>query len=239
MLANFDDYYDLLGVDPKAKLEEIQLAYRKTRSLYSPDSPAIYSMFSREEANQLLQLVDKAYQVLSQPQRRMEYDLQRAQGQRQDSFSEDGQDQAIYGLSGESSGEFSEHRSPISSQTNFPAQAIESSSAVQAESKDHGHTRFGPYRMDPEVENYICNEQNIDGQFLKTVREYKCVALDQIASVTKIGNHHLIAIEQNDFANLPPPVFTKAFVKQYAQLIGLDAQKCADSYAKSMQSKKP
>ncbi|MAF90061.1 MAG: hypothetical protein CL674_02225 [Bdellovibrionaceae bacterium] len=240
MSLNFDDYYDLLQVDTTASLEEIQRAYRKTKALYSPDSPALYSMFSKEEAQELVQVIETAYKTLSNPNLRAQYDQQRMSPQAEWEEASNVQDDAIYGLSGESSGDFSSISAANSPSTNFPGESPDLMSNVvepapqPASNQKLGTTRFGNYVLDPEVEEYIKSVELIDGPFLKTVREYKGISIDQIASITKIGGHHLAAIENNDFTQLPPVVFSKAFVKQYAQLVGLDPQKCSDSYADLM-----
>ncbi|MEC9283060.1 MAG: helix-turn-helix domain-containing protein [Bdellovibrionota bacterium] len=240
MSLNFDDYYDLLQVDPAASLEEIQRAYRKTKALYSPDSPALYSMFSKEEATELIHVIETAYKTLSSPNLRAEYDQQRMRPKGAWDQSSNVQDDAIYGLSGESSGDFSNMDSNPSQSVGFSGDSPDLMSNVVEPSPQPtsnqklGNTRFGNYVLDPEVEEYIQSVEVIDGPFLKTVREYKGVSIDQIASITKIGGHHLAAIENNDFSQLPPVVFSKAFVKQYAQLVGLDPQKCSDAYAEMM-----
>lgn len=240
MSLNFDDYYDLLQVDSTASLEEIQRAYRKTKALYSPDSPALYSMFSKEEATELIHVIETAYKTLSNPNSRAEYDQKRSQPQGDWENSASVQDDAIYGLSGESSGDFSSMAPAPSTNTSFPGDSPDlMTNAVEpspepANNQRLGSTRFGNYVLDPEVEEYIQSVETIDGPFLKTVREYKGISIDQIASITKIGGHHLAAIESNDFSQLPPVVFSKAFVKQYAQLVGLDPQRCSDAYAEMM-----
>lgn len=66
--------YELLEVTPDAPQEEIHSAFLRAKTTYSPNSPALYSIFSREEADQLLKLIDEAYSVLGNPIRRREYD---------------------------------------------------------------------------------------------------------------------------------------------------------------------
>jgi len=65
------DWYDVLGVDPGATHAEIRAAYRRLARRYHPDSGA-------EEADpRRFQLVQEAWEVLSDPQRRAAYDRRR------------------------------------------------------------------------------------------------------------------------------------------------------------------
>src|SRR5258708_36447154 len=67
-------YYELLEVTPQAGSSEIYNAYQRARSTYSPTSPALYSMFTPQEAQELMSLIEEAYQTLSHQARRREYD---------------------------------------------------------------------------------------------------------------------------------------------------------------------
>ena len=64
------NYYEILEVKPTAGSSEIYSAYQRARTTYSPNSPALYSMFTPEEAKQLMALIEEAYQTLSLQARR-------------------------------------------------------------------------------------------------------------------------------------------------------------------------
>ena len=66
--------YEVLEVPPEAPQTEIHRAYQRAKSIYSADNPALYSMFSREEARELMQLIEEAYAVLGNPALRKSYD---------------------------------------------------------------------------------------------------------------------------------------------------------------------
>ena len=68
------NYYEVLEVSPDAAAPEIHKAYQRARQTYSQDNPALYSMFSPDEARELLRLIDEAYNVLGNQATRKSYD---------------------------------------------------------------------------------------------------------------------------------------------------------------------
>ncbi|MBS3787840.1 DnaJ domain-containing protein, partial [Candidatus Bipolaricaulota bacterium] len=66
-----EDYYDILGVDEDASEDEIKKAYRKRAKKYHPDmNPDL----DKEEAEEKFKEVTEAYEVLSDPDKRAQYD---------------------------------------------------------------------------------------------------------------------------------------------------------------------
>lgn len=63
------------------------------------------------------------------------------------------------------------------------------------------------------------------GQALKREREMRGVSLRDIAVRTKISVRFLEAIENDAWQKLPPGVFSRAFVREYARELGLDEKK--------------
>jgi curved DNA-binding protein CbpA len=70
----------------------------------------------------------------------------------------------------------------------------------------------------------------VTGPELKRVREARGLSLRHMAAVTKIGVRFLEYIEEDRFAYLPPPVYLRGFLQQYARLVGLDPREVADRY---------
>jgi curved DNA-binding protein CbpA len=74
MTDHAETYYDVLKVDKTASPSEISAAYQSAKSAFSKDSLATYSLFSPEEANDIVKKLEEAYQVLSNIERKQEYD---------------------------------------------------------------------------------------------------------------------------------------------------------------------
>ncbi len=60
------------------------------------------------------------------------------------------------------------------------------------------------------------------GSQLREARERRGVSLRQIATATRISIRALEALERNDIAKLPGGIFSRAFVRAYAEEVGLD-----------------
>src|SRR5262245_33844459 len=58
------------------------------------------------------------------------------------------------------------------------------------------------------------------GAYLRQLRETRGVPLEEIARITRVSTTYLHALEADDFASLPVPVFTRGFVRAYCQALG-------------------
>jgi curved DNA-binding protein CbpA len=72
MNSNQQTYYDLLAVHPSASAIEIRRAYRDLSKKYHPDTTTL----TRAKATLKFQALNEAYAVISNPERRLAYDLE-------------------------------------------------------------------------------------------------------------------------------------------------------------------
>jgi len=68
------------------------------------------------------------------------------------------------------------------------------------------------------------------GELLKTKREEKGLSLADVHEATKIAPQTIAALEENRFDAFPNKVYTRAFIRDYANFLGLDGAALADSY---------
>lgn len=68
------------------------------------------------------------------------------------------------------------------------------------------------------------------GKILRKAREDKGYTLDDLQQVTKIQKRYLIAIEDENFDELPGDFYVRAFIKQYANMVGLDGNDLLQQY---------
>jgi len=69
------DYYKVLGVSQNATLEEIKKAYRRLANTYHPDKNP-----GNKEAEEKFKEINEAYEVLSDKDKRRQYDAMRSNG---------------------------------------------------------------------------------------------------------------------------------------------------------------
>lgn len=67
-------YYDILEVKREAPQNEITRAYERAKTTYSAENPALYTVFSMDEARELTQVIEEAYIVLGNATYRSRYD---------------------------------------------------------------------------------------------------------------------------------------------------------------------
>ena len=71
------------------------------------------------------------------------------------------------------------------------------------------------------------------GAYLRNVREQKGITLEKASQDSKIVRTLLKAIEEDNYKELPPPVYLKGMIKKYAHYLHLDEERILDFYQKS------
>jgi len=82
-----------------------------------------------------------------------------------------------------------------------------------------------PDRKD--LHELIENIFTYDGPSLRKIREGLGISIEAIAHETRVPRHHLRHIEAEDFEALPPPVYTRGFVVNFAEMLRLDPERVA------------
>jgi hypothetical protein len=70
------------------------------------------------------------------------------------------------------------------------------------------------------------------GPRLRSERERRGIALSTIVAVTKVGADLWVGLERNDFSKWPSGIFARAFVRDYARAVGLDADEVVDEFCR-------
>lgn len=68
------------------------------------------------------------------------------------------------------------------------------------------------------------------GSRLKEARLSKGYSLDDLQEITKIQKRYLQAIEEGNHSIMPGAFYVRAFIKQYAEAVGLDAEQLLANY---------
>ncbi|GAB4019648.1 MAG: hypothetical protein Fur0010_21840 [Bdellovibrio sp.] len=216
------NYYDVLEVTPEASQDDIYRGYVRAKNAYSQDSLALYSLMTKEECQQILDLIEEAYSVLSDPSKRKQYDDVRGINR--------GMQRVMRAASpGLTASDNSDHH----------LQQAPDSTAENSMTKIVAKKRFGlEYNEDLEFEREIENTTEFTGAFLKKIREYKNVELDRLADMTKISKSYIRYIEDEDFDKLPAEAYVRGFVYQMGKCLKLNPDLVATSYLYRMKKVK-
>lgn len=76
------------------------------------------------------------------------------------------------------------------------------------------------------------SERETFGPRLRRERERRGITLDTIATVTRVGTDLWEGLERNDFSRWPSGIFARAFVRDYARAVGLDADEVVDEFCR-------
>jgi len=207
------NYYEILEIPIDATPDEVYNGYMRAKNAYSQDSIALYSLMSTEECQNLVQLIDEAYTIISDPHKRRQYD--QARGLKDHSFV-DSQNRRSHAQE-EENNDLSIKQNPQSNKNNM--------------SKIVAVKKFAlTYDRDPEFEQEIEQTQDFSGALLKKIREYKNMDLHRLAELTRISKTHIVNIEEENFNNLPAQVYVRGFVYQVAKCLKLNPDLVANSY---------
>ena len=291
------NYYEVLEVAYDAPQHEVHKAYTRAKATYANDNPALYSMFTRDEARDLLKLIEEAYAVLGNHGLRRNYDNTLHKSASTRGLSSVPPIATTQPVSAEADhnalpdfmvpdpsipGSYEEARPVVAAAppvqmvppvatpnmhiappihqpvanpppatttplmdpihaaatgkresilvTNAEFTVRKRESTIPHMPADTGRCPLGTYKIDNGIEQEIAEREEFDGPFLQRVRVYKQVSLEKLSVASRIGKTYLIALESNDFKNLPAPVFLRGFLVQMGKQLGLDENKVVSSY---------
>lgn len=194
------NYYEVLDVQASAPQSDIYDAYLKSKETYSITNPNIFNVFSEDEAHAWLEIIEEAYSIIGHPNTRRIYDQEI---QQTDSSAQEPNER-------------------------IHLQTIQET--LEELPPGHKKTPISVYAFDPNIEAQIENQDIFDGLFLKKIRNYKNINLQDFSKHTCIAIRHLYAIENNNFSVLPAPVFVRGYIIQYCRLLDLPQNKVVNSF---------
>ena len=73
--------------------------------------------------------------------------------------------------------------------------------------------------------------RRVFGEALRRQREQRGISLDTISEHTKISASLLAALERGDCSRWPPGIYSRSYIRDYAQAIGLERDRIAAEFA--------
>ncbi len=215
------NYYEILEVPTNATSDEIYKGYVRAKNAYGQDSLALYSLMTKVECDQIIDLIEEAYTIISDPDKRRQYDEARGiqsvatMHKRIDSPEKD-------------LDEASQSR-PLSD---------ERRSTEMNMTKIVAKKRFAlDFQPKAEMEERIEQATDFTGAFLREIREYKNVDINRMSDMTKVSKTYIRNIEDENIEGLPAAVYVRGFVYQIAKCLKLNPEMVATSYLGNLKSK--
>ena len=204
------NYYEILEIPTDASSEEVYQGYIKAKNTYSHDSIALYSLMTKEECDKILELVEEAHSILSDPDKRIKYNQVRSIKTTDKEFL---------------------NKEVEQSPSIIPETKTTAGHTKGMMPRIVANKRFAlDFVPNPEIEKKIEQTVEFTGKFLKEIREYKNVDLHRMADMTKISKAYLKSIEEENWKNLPAIVYIRGFVYQYAKCLKLNPDLVATGY---------
>ena len=209
-MKKFEDlsYYEILEIPVGASSYEIREAYKEALSIYNEDSLTTYSLFTDDERDEIREKVEEAFLTLIDEIKRADYDRMLVDSGRMD--------QQILHVKqqGKPAQLFSQNKVSYSNLvSNMVRKKIEEGNVEDIAKK-------------------ILSEERISGSDLKRLRESVGIKQEEVFEITRISVSVLDAIENDHVENLPPHIYLKNFLKQYARILQLDCEKVVEGYTR-------
>jgi curved DNA-binding protein CbpA len=115
---------------------------------------------------------------------------------------------------------------PFSNAQSGPFTALRNSST--------GSSSFTQKNSNPELDETLAQEiaQEVEwkGIFIRRIREARKISLEELSEYTKISRTYLSAIEEENYARLPAPVYLRGFLTQVSKFLKIPHDKVSSAY---------
>lgn len=207
-----ENYYDLLELQTTASTQDIRVAYQRLKSTYRKDNLALYSLMDDHESGDWIKRIDTAYDILSDPEKRRHYDLK-------------------IGLAGNDfPGTDAKPAEPFLEQSTTEESEEDLLIAPKTDFIETKRSNLPPKRLDQlanfnlsvdggDMDALCASEKEWHGSFIRRLREFRRLTLDDVTATTRISKNYLNSIEEENYEKLPAAVFVRGFVAQYAKVL--------------------
>ena len=203
------NYYELLEILPDASPLEIRRAYKRVFELYQDESIVSYSFFSKEERQEILFLLEKAYLTLVDLESRAQYDRRLIE-------------LGLFDKERQYSKKMKEPV-PIYDFKKIHFDVVEPARKID-ELKERGS-------QNSIIQNILAQDI-LTGADLNKIRTELEIPLEEIADNTKVRIGMLRAIEEDNLELFPPAVYLKGFLKSYARYLQIDENVVVNGFIK-------
>ncbi len=257
------DHYELLEVHRFAPKSDIVKAYHRLKSAFDPDSVATYSLFSADELRMISARVDEAFRVLIDERKKELYDKwldakSRGENLPEPAFARDPAGEQVAAAALATSGTtdikpFIPRKPPVLRPVpsgGFPAVSVNESRPMTPPPVEPppapkvSPPPAAPVPAPPPVDEdalrqLMASDHERDGAWFRSIREARGFTLQQVAEKTKINQMYMRFIEDNNYRDMPAPVYLRGFLVQMSRFYKLEApDQIAEAYMALMERRK-
>lgn len=233
------DYYATLELTPAASRRQIENAYQFALQNYAPDSLAAYGLLSEEEREEVVRYLGEARRVLCDAAARRDYDRKLiADGTYPaDAFAAPAAEPAAEKPAAPIA-------APPAPEEKPAAEAPRERAWWPFEREKPAGAKAPPPPAAPTPAPDASTPAALDGRpigpdELRQIREYRGLRLDEVSEKSKISLSNLRYLEEGKFAFLPAPVYVKGFLRTYARILRIDAEKLINDYMPRYEAQRP
>lgn len=235
------DHYRVLEIVPKASTKEVQSAYQILKRAYDPETTHLSPFLDLEGLRAIQARVEEAYRTLIFLESRVAYDRQlvesgalrsdQVRGLHGPVGAEDSPAASGPGVASRPRQHREEPAAPVADAAPAASEAPADREPAASPAPAAVQAASTPVST-PKAESAEPERRPVPGSgaALRAERLRCGLTLEAIAGRTKIRQTYLQAIEEDRFEALPPPVFLRGFVREFASCLGLPADEAARAY---------
>jgi curved DNA-binding protein CbpA len=248
MIHESQSLYDILDLKPDASQHEVREAYLRTKSAYNKDSVALYTLVGHDEREDMIKRIEEAYNVLSNPSRRHEYDKNHetypftaaAEAASGGLFDAPVDTPNVVSIDRVPPMETSANPddlliAPAMDYPETPAPAVAKAQPLATPSPSPA----APAIQGAPFQDEFAGETEWRGATLKKIREERKISIEEMVNITKVSKTYLLAIEDENYAKLPAAVFVRGFVAQMARILKLPQDQVSNAYMARYRKARP
>jgi hypothetical protein len=217
------NYYLTLDIMPGSSQNEILHAYNRAKMTYTQGSLASYSLLEETNNDSIVQEIERAFEILGSPSKRREYDLQMgfntwSEEENAPKTSNAGPMVSANSRISAKLGQITEHdlEDPIAS----PPIEFSEKVAELRNSRTGTEKSVTPadaplathFERNADFENQIKAVTELDGAFVRAVRVYRGLSVEQLANMSKIAPARITAVEDEDTSEHNQTVYLRGHV---------------------------
>ncbi len=222
------NYYEILGLEKGSSTSDIKKQYERMKRIYGQQHPLMRHLFDVEEMFLFNSLLDSVYDVLIDPDKRREYDMEM-----------EGTADSLK-LSFPESFDIRQLLKRYHKQKKADPKFVKKDMFGRAvENEKDSMVEVEAQEMNQLFEKL--GDVPVNGEFLRKIREEAGLSIKTISEATKISHFVVRAMEDDNYSKLPSVVYVRGFLKLYCRALKLsdeNSERVVDDYIALMKGEK-